>query len=100
MGRAGQKDAPGLLLADKLRTTGYTEATRAGISICLEHMAIPEAKATVLKKSQSEVEQIENQYTEGLITNGERYNKIIDIWAKAAEDITQEMIKHISSEEI
>ena len=95
--QCGQKET--VLLADRLRTTGYTEATRAGISICLDHMAIPEAKAVVLQKAQGEVDQIENQYTEGLITNGERYNKIIDIWAKAAEEITQEMMKQISTEE-
>jgi DNA-directed RNA polymerase subunit beta' len=94
----GQKET--VLLADKLRTTGYTEASKAGISICLDNMAIPAAKAVVLGKAQGEVEQIENQYTEGLITNGERYNKIIDIWAKASEDIAQEMMKNISTEEL
>jgi DNA-directed RNA polymerase subunit beta' len=94
----GQKET--VLLADRLRTVGYTEATKAGISICLDNMAIPAAKAQVLGKAQQEVEQIENQYTEGLITNGERYNKIIDIWAKASEDIAQEMMKNISADEV
>ncbi|MBI5497625.1 MAG: DNA-directed RNA polymerase subunit beta', partial [Deltaproteobacteria bacterium] len=94
----GQKET--VLLADRLRTTGYTEATRAGISICLDNMAIPAAKHTVLDKSQAEVEQIENQYVEGLITTGERYNKVIDIWAKASEDIAQEMMKNISTEDL
>jgi len=94
----GQKET--VLLADRLRTTGYTEATKAGISICLDNMVIPAAKQVVLGKAQGEAEQIENQYTEGLITNGERYNKIIDIWAKASEDIAQEMMRNISTEEL
>ncbi|MEW5850414.1 MAG: DNA-directed RNA polymerase subunit beta' [Myxococcota bacterium] len=95
---SGQKET--VLLADRIRTLGYTEATKAGISIALHNMAIPAAKGELLGKAQSEVEQIENQYTEGLITNGERYNKIIDIWAKATEDIANEMMKNISSEEL
>jgi DNA-directed RNA polymerase subunit beta' len=94
----GQKAT--VLIADRLRTLGYTEATKAGISIALHNMAIPAAKQPILQKAQGEVEQIENQYTEGLITNGERYNKIIDIWAKAAEEITMEMMKNISTEEL
>ena len=94
----GQKET--VLLADRLRTTGYAEATRAGISIALDNMVIPAAKQVLLGKAQAEVEQIENQYIEGLITNGERYNKIVDIWAKASEDVAQEMMRNISTEEL
>jgi DNA-directed RNA polymerase subunit beta' len=93
----GQKET--VLLADHLRTLGYTEATRAGISIAMVNMEIPEAKKGILKRCQEQVEEITNQYVEGLITNGERYNKVIDIWSKAAEEISTEMMKNISTVE-
>ncbi|MCP4498638.1 MAG: DNA-directed RNA polymerase subunit beta' [Deltaproteobacteria bacterium] len=92
----GQKET--VLLADRLRTMGYTEATRAGISIAMIHMEIPKEKAIVLAQCQKEVEDIRNQYVEGLITDGERYNKVIDIWSKAADEIANAMFKNISED--
>jgi DNA-directed RNA polymerase subunit beta' len=94
---AGQKAT--VLLADALRTTGYTYATKAGISICLDDMVIPPSKETLLGEAQKEVGEIEEQYTEGLITDGERYNKVVDIWAQVAESIAKDMMKEISTEE-
>jgi len=94
----GQKDT--VILADRLRTLGYREATKAGISISMQNMVIPERKEEILTRCQAEVEEITNQYTEGLITDGERYNKVIDIWSKAAEEISVEMVKVISTEEV
>jgi DNA-directed RNA polymerase subunit beta' len=94
----GQKDT--VLLADRLRTMGYTEATRAGISIAMVDMEIPKEKDPVLERCRTEVEEITNQYVEGLITNGERYNKVIDIWSKAAEEIATVMMKNISTDQI
>ena len=94
----GQKET--VLLADHLRTLGYTEGTRAGISIAMINMEIPEAKKGIILRCNEQVEEIEQQYTEGLITNGERYNKVIDIWSKAAEEISQEMMKNISTVEM
>ena len=93
----GQKDT--VILADRLRTLGYTEATRAGISIAMVNMEIPKEKKEIIGRSQEQVEEITNQYTEGLITNGERYNKVIDIWSKAAEEISKVMMKNISTVE-
>src|SRR5688572_1673764 len=93
----GQKTT--VILADHLRTLGYTEATKAGISICIDDMRIPQAKHTLLSGAQKEVTEIEDQYTEGLITDGERYNKVVDIWAQVAEQIAQEMMGEIGSEE-
>ncbi|MEZ4359948.1 MAG: DNA-directed RNA polymerase subunit beta' [Kofleriaceae bacterium] len=93
----GQKAT--VLLADALRTTGYTYATRAGISICLDDMVIPPSKEVLLEGAQKEVAEIEEQYTEGLITDGERYNKVVDIWAQVAEAIAKDMMKEISSDE-
>jgi DNA-directed RNA polymerase subunit beta' len=93
----GQKAT--VLLADALRTTGYTYATRAGISICLDDMVIPPSKEVLLNGAQKEVAEIEEQYTEGLITDGERYNKVVDIWAQVAEAIAKDMMKEISTDE-
>ena len=94
---AGQKAT--VLLADALRTTGYTYATKAGISICLDDMVIPPSKEVLLEEAKKEVAEIEEQYVEGLITDGERYNKVVDIWAQVAEAIAKDMMKEISTEE-
>jgi DNA-directed RNA polymerase subunit beta' len=94
----GQKTT--VILADHLRTAGYTEATKAGISICIDDMQIPKQKVPLLNKAQKEVTEIEEQYTEGLITDGERYNKVVDIWAQVAEQIANEMMMEIGTEEI
>jgi DNA-directed RNA polymerase subunit beta' len=94
---AGQKAT--VLLADALRTIGYTYATKAGISICLDDMVIPPSKEHLLGEAQKEVGEIEEQYTEGLITDGERYNKVVDIWAQVAEAIAKDMMKEISTDE-
>ena len=94
--QGGQKKT--VLLADKLRTLGYTYATMAGISICIDDMKIPDAKHRELSAATKEVSEIEEQYTEGLITDGERYNKVVDIWAQVAERIAKEMMDEIGSE--
>ena len=90
----GQKET--VILCDRLRTLGYTQATKSGISIAMINMVIPDKKKEIINKGQAEVEEITNQYIEGLITQGERYNKVLDIWSKKAEEITVEMIKGIS----
>ncbi|MBL9024399.1 MAG: DNA-directed RNA polymerase subunit beta', partial [Myxococcales bacterium] len=87
-----------VLLADRLRTLGFEHATRAGISICMDHMVIPDAKKHMLADAQGEVEKVIEQYQEGLITDGERYNKIVDIWADVADRVTDEMMLVIGSE--
>ncbi len=94
----GQKET--VILADRLRTIGYTEATRSGISIAMHNMVIPEKKKKIVDRCRNEVEEITNQYVEGLITDGERHNKVIDIWSKAAEEIALEMMEAVSSEEV
>src|ERR1700730_2416971 len=76
----GEKET--VLLADRLRSLGYGYATKAGISVAIKDMVIPQKKQEFLERAQKEVAQIENQYLEGLITDGERYNKVIDIWAQ------------------
>ena len=87
-----------VILADRLKEVGFRYANLAGISICLDDMVIPEGKTAIITKAEDEVKEIQNQYTEGLITDGERYNKVIDIWAKATEDIAKEMLDNLSKE--
>ncbi len=77
---------------------GYSHATRAGISIALDDMVIPRKKVELLERATREVDDIESQYTEGLITDGERYNKVIDIWAQVTEEVAQEMMGEIGTE--
>ena len=91
---AGNKET--VILADKLKETGYKFSTLAGISICLDDMVIPAGKEDFITKAVEEVKEIQQQYTEGLITDGERYNKVIDIWAKCTEDIAQTMLGNLS----
>ncbi|MCP4601441.1 MAG: DNA-directed RNA polymerase subunit beta' [Proteobacteria bacterium] len=88
-----------VILADRLRTLGFEYATQAGISICMDNMAIPETKEKLIGKAQSEVEKVVSQYQEGLITDGERYNKIVDIWAAVSDKVATEMLSQIRTEE-
>lgn len=91
----GQKAT--VLLADHLRTLGYEHATRAGISIAIKDMEIPAKKQSFIDKAQKQVQQIEDQYNEGLITDGERYNKVIDIWSRVAEELEVELMNNIAT---
>jgi len=92
----GQKAT--VLMADYLRSTGYTEATKAGISIGVDDMAIPDAKEPLLNEALDEVKRIAGQYADGLITSGERYNKVVDIWAQVSENIANAMMEGISKQ--
>ena len=85
-----------VLLADALRAIGYRYSTKAGISISIGDMFIPDAKKQILSDSYNEVKKIKEQYSEGLLTEGERYNKVIDIWAKSTESIAEEMFNNIA----
>jgi DNA-directed RNA polymerase subunit beta' len=89
-----------VLLADHLRTMGFEQAARAGISICMDDMVIPASKKEILDSSQAEVETVIEQYQEGLITDGERYNKVVDIWADAADRIATDLLDGIGKEDI
>ncbi len=91
--RAGTKDT--VILADRLKDTGYEYATRAGISICINDMKIPLRKEEMVEKAERDVLDVEQQYTDGLITSGEKYNKVVDIWSKASEDVANEMMDEI-----
>ena len=94
----GQKET--VLLADRLRHLGYANSTKAGVSICVEDLIIPKRKVELLEQAQKDVQEIEEQYTEGLITDGERYNKVVDIWAQVSELIAEEMMNEIGAENV
>ena len=95
---AGTKET--VILADKIKETGFRYSTIAGVSICLDDMEIPESKEARIKVAADEVKDIQQQYTEGLITDGERYNKVIDIWAKCTEDIAGTMLGNIAVDKL
>ncbi|MEE8552710.1 MAG: DNA-directed RNA polymerase subunit beta' [Desulfobacterales bacterium] len=81
-----------VILSDRLKDIGYRYSTEGGLSISIDAMIIPHAKWDILKSAEKQVEQIGHQYTEGLITRGEKYNKVVDIWAKATDDVANEMM--------
>ena len=85
-----------VILCDKLKDMGYEFATRAGVTIGVKDLTIPESKKNILAKSQAEVDDIERQYRDGIITRTEKYNKVVDVWTKATQDVSTEMIKEIS----
>ena len=91
---AGTKAA--VILCDRLKDVGYEYATRAGITIGVKDLRIPSKKKGMLEASQNEVDDIERQYRDGIITRTEKYNKVVDVWTKATQDISNEMTKEIS----
>ena len=95
---AGEKKT--VILADRLKDLGYRYATLAGVSICIGDMLIPSDKERLLAEANQEIQIIRDQYTEGLITDGERYNKVIDIWAQVTENIADEMLKELGARKI
>ncbi len=96
--RAGNKAT--VIFADRLKDLGYDQATKAGISICIKDMVIPAAKQQLLDAAHAAVREIEDQYNKGLITDGERYNKVVDIWAEVTDKIADEMLRELGSEEV
>ena len=84
-----------VLLADRLKDLGYQFATRSGLSISINDMVIPQRKPEILDQAFEAVAEIDRQYNEGLITEGEKYNKAVDIWAKATEDVAAQMMDEI-----
>ncbi len=89
-----------VIFADQLMYTGFKYATRSGISIGIEDMEIPEDKATIIEHADNEVREIESQFRSGLVTNGERYNKVIDIWSRTNELVAKSMMAKIATEEV
>lgn len=89
-----------VIFADQLMYMGFKFATRAGASIGIEDMEIPEDKSSIIEQADKEVREIEAQYRSGLVTNGERYNKVIDIWSRTNEMVAKSMMAKIATEEV
>ncbi len=89
-----------VIFADKLKDFGFTFSTRAGISICLDDMLIPAQKQDIIAASEKGVKEIEAQYTSGLVTQGERYNKVVDIWGHAGDKIAKAMMDQLGTEPV
>ncbi len=87
-----------VVFADKLMYTGFANSTRAAVSFGAEDMVVPGIKEEIVAKAEAEVKDIENQYASGLVTNGERYNKVVDIWSHANEQVAKAMMARISKE--
>ena len=89
-----------VIFADKLMYTGFSMATRAGISIAVDDMLIPTQKQEIIGDAEKEVQEIEKQYTSGLVTQGERYNKVVDIWGRAGDLVAKAMMDQLGVEEV
>ena len=96
--RCGLRDT--VILADQLMQNGFRLATRAGISIAIDDMLVPPQKTVILAEAEREVKEIEQQYTSGLVTQGERYNKVVDIWGRAGDEVGKAMMDQLRVEKV
>ena len=96
--RAGLKAT--VVFADQLMYTGFKYAAKSGVSFCADDMVIPEEKKTILNDAESQVKVLEEQYSSGLITHGERYNKVIDIWSATNDQIAASMMESLGKDEV
>ncbi len=88
-----------VIFADRLMCAGFRYATRSGVSFCADDMVVPEEKVQILATAEREVREIEEQYATGLVTKGERYNKVIDIWSRANDQVAKAMMDRLGTEE-
>ncbi len=96
--RCGLRDT--VILADQLMQNGFRLATRAGISIAIDDMLVPPQKTKLLADAEHEVKEIERQYTSGLVTQGERYNKVVDIWGRAGDEVGKAMMDQLRVQKV
>jgi DNA-directed RNA polymerase subunit beta' len=94
--KLGLKDT--VIFADQLMYMGFRYATRAAVSFCSNDMVVPEEKSDILARAETEVKEIENQYTSGLVTNGERYNKVVDIWSHTNDQVAKAMMSKLGKQ--
>jgi len=87
-----------VIFADKLMQFGYGLATRAGLSIAVKDMLVPNAKHELIRAAEAEVKEIAQQYTSGLVTDGERYNKVVDIWGRCGDQVAKAMMEQLGKE--
>ena len=96
--RVGLKET--VIFADQLMYTGYKYSTRAGFSFCADDMVVPEEKPSIIKMAEAQVKEIEEQYVSGLVTKGERYNKVVDIWSHCNDQVAKAMMEKLGKEEV
>jgi len=96
--RCGLKDT--VVFADQLMQSGFRLATRAGISICVDDMLVPTQKQALIEAAETEVKEIEKQYTSGLVTVGERYNKVVDIWGRTGDQVAKAMMDQLAHQKV
>ena len=89
-----------VVFADQLMYTGFSFATKAGVSIGVDDMVVPEEKVSILDDAEAQVKEIEGQYASGLVTNGERYNKVVDIWSHTNEQVAKAMMDKLGGEDV
>ncbi len=89
-----------VVFADKLLQNGFRLATRAGISIAVDDMLVPREKPAIIDRAENEVKEIAQQYASGLVTAGERYNKVVDIWGKAGDEISKVMMAQLAKQKV
>ncbi|HEY7741804.1 MAG TPA: DNA-directed RNA polymerase subunit beta', partial [Burkholderiales bacterium] len=89
-----------VIFADKLMYSGFAMATKAGLSIAVDDMLIPNQKHEIIADAEKEVQEIEKQYTSGLVTQGERYNKVVDIWGRAGDLVAKAMMEQLGVEPV
>ncbi|WP_415879945.1 DNA-directed RNA polymerase subunit beta' [Methylomonas sp. TEB] len=89
-----------VMLADKIMYLGFKYATRSGVSFGIEDMEIPVKKADIIRSADAEVNEIQNQYASGLVTDGERYNKVVDIWSRANDQVAKVMMEGLGEDEV
>jgi len=91
----GQKET--VIFCDRIKSLGFKHAFKAGISFGKDDLIIPETKTNLINQTKKKIEEYEKQYSDGLITRGEKYNKVVDIWSKCTDTVANEMMKEISS---
>ena len=89
-----------VVFADRLMQSGFRLATKAGISICINDMLVPKQKVDLISTAEQEVKQIEQQYASGLVTAGERYNKVVDIWGKTGDSVGKAMMDQLKVQDV
>src|ERR1700726_3603701 len=89
-----------VVFADQLMYTGFHYATRAGVSIGVDDMVVPQQKIKILATAEKEVKEIQEQYSSGLVTNGERYNKVVDIWSRTNDQVAKAMMEKLGTDEV
>jgi DNA-directed RNA polymerase subunit beta' len=89
-----------VMFADQMMYMGFEYSTKSGISFCSNDMVIPDSKYKLVSKGEAEVKEIQEQFAQGIVTDGERYNKVIDIWSRKADEIAKEMMDEIGFEDV